>query len=261
MERFYARAAILFAAIQLCIIANVWAADPLIHIKLAGTVYSDETYIRFKEGTTTNFDFDWDAYKIMSMETTPSMYTIINSTDYSINSIPAPDSLPVIQLGIKILEESVYTMSFENSTGLHNYILIDKKMNTQVAVDSSTIYSFIGYTTDAPDRFELQWQNPSSQFHRKNIALGTQSFSKENMNITSCKGGIYLSLKDTPTDNYKIEIIRVGGKILETFTKDIPASTAYGEYIELSDFLLDGNYVARLTVNEVTEAYHIIVLK
>ncbi len=260
MERFYVKAAILLIAIQSCIITNVWASDPLIHIKLTGNVYSDETYIRLREGTTTSFDFDWDAYKIMSVGTTPSMYTSIGSTDYSINSIPAPDSLPVIQLGTKILEESVYTMSFENSTGLHNYILVDKKMNTQIAVDSSTIYSFVGYTTDAPDRFELQLQQSSSE-NKRIVSLGTKSYSKENMNVTSCKGGVYVSLKDVPADSYKIEIIRVGGRVLETITKEIQASTTYGEYIELSDSLLDGNYVARLTVNDATESFHIIVLK
>ena len=260
MERFYVRTLILFIVFQSFVIGNSWASDPLIHIKLTGVVYSDETYIRFKEGTTTGFDFDWDAYKIMSGGTTPSMYTIIGNVDYSINSIPAADSLSVVQLGIKILEESVYTMSFENSTGLHNYTLVDKKTNTQIAIDSSTVYSFIGSTTDATDRFELQWHDPSEN-NRQILTLGTKAQTKGKMNVTSCKGGIYVTLKDIQADTYKIEMIRIGGRVLQTITKEIQASTVYGEYIELSDFLVDGNYIARLTVNDTTESFHIVVLK
>jgi hypothetical protein len=133
--------------------------DPLIRIKLSGNTYSDETIIRFKTATTTNFDFQYDATKIMSAGSTPSIYTIINSTNYSINSIPSPDSLPVIQLGSQINEKSSYTLSFANSTGLHGYTLYDKLLDREIAIDSSTVYTLDGLIGEDPMRFELRYKS------------------------------------------------------------------------------------------------------
>lgn len=99
MDRFYVKSIIVTiffqSAILFNLLSNAYAqTDSLIRIKLSGAVYSDETIIRLLDGSTTQFDFDFDAYKIMSGGTTPSIYTKIDNTNYSINSIPSFDSLP-----------------------------------------------------------------------------------------------------------------------------------------------------------------------
>ncbi|MGN6645067.1 MAG: hypothetical protein ACTHJT_00945 [Cytophaga sp.] len=260
MERFYVKAVLLCIFIQSFIVNNLHAMDPLIWVRLKGVTYSDETVIRFREGTTTNFDFDFDAYKIMSTGTTPSVYTRIGNTDYSINAIPAADSLPTIKLGTKILEESLYTMSFANSTGLHGYVLIDKKLNTQTAVDSSSTYSFIGYVEDDPDRFELQLEKylPNIVSY---VSLVTKAPSVNKIQVSSCAGGIYVSLKELYADNYKIEIIRLGGRIVQTIETVIQPSASYEALIQLENSLIAGNYVARVTAGAMQESFHIAIVK
>jgi len=230
-------------------------SDPLIRIKLSGTVYSDEAIIRFKDVTTTSFDFDWDAYKIMSGASTPSMYSYIGTTNYSINSIPLADSLPIINLGTKISEDGNYTMSFENSDGLHNYVLIDKKLGVEIGVDSSSVYPFTGLVADAADRFELHYQIADT---KRNFAPEKSAAAYES-NITSSTGGIVVSFKNVSESAYTIEVLGMGGRIFKTITKEIPASESYVEYIELLN-LSAGNYLVKLTYNNSTSSHHIVVI-
>jgi len=260
MDRFYVKSIIITIFFQSAILFTIRTgahaqSDPLIRIKLSGTIYSDETIIRFKDVTTTSFDFDWDAYKIMSGSTTPSIYTYIGNTNYSINSIPLADSLPIIHLGTKILEDGNYTISFENSDGLHNYVLIDKKLEVEIPIDSSSVYPFTGLVTDAADRFELHYQIADM---KRNVAP-EKSDAEYESNITSSTGGIVVSFKNVSESSYTIEILGMGGRIFKTITKEIPTSEAYVEYIELLN-LSAGNYLVKLTCNNSTSSYHIVVI-
>lgn len=238
--------------------SNAYAqTDPIIRIKLSSTTYSDETIIRFKDETTTSFDFEYDAYKIMSGRTTPSMYSSIGTTDYSINSIPAADSLPNILLGTKIMEDGLYSMTFESSTGLYNYVLLDNKTGTEIAVDSSSTYSFTGLIADASNRFELHYKTESSE--RSNISLANNNFQASEVYITSSLGGIYVSMTNATVDRYTIEFIRVGGTVAESVTKEIYDHASYNEFIETKE-LTAGNYLVKLTKGEIASSFHVIIL-
>jgi hypothetical protein len=270
MERFYRQSIIITIFFQSVILFATTAVqattDPIIRIKLSGTVYSDETIIRFKEGTTTAFDFDYDAYKIMSRRTTPSMYTYIGTTNYSINSIPSKDSLPTIQLGTKINENGIYTMSFENSDGLHNYILIDKKLGEEIFVDSSVVYSFTGSVSDAVDRFELQLQVADTSSSNINMVFSeepampiSKMVPEPSVSVVSCYGGILVSLEDVSVGMYKIEIVGMGGRVLETMTNSISSSGLTRDYIEVNN-LTAGNYLVRLLCDNKVSTYHIVII-
>src|SRR5690606_26119172 len=120
-------------------------------------------------------------------------YTYIGTTNYSINSIPSKDSLPTIPLGTKINENGIYTMSFENSDGLHNYILIDKKLGEEIFVDSSVVYSFTGSVSDAADRFELQLQVADTGISNVNMVFSeepatpvSQMAAQSSVSVASC---------------------------------------------------------------------------
>jgi len=261
MNSFYIRSITMTILLQSVILFTIHSSvhaqsDPLIRIRLSGTVYSDETVIRIKNTTTTNFDFDYDAYKIMSGGTTPSMYTYIGTTNYSINSIPASDSLPIINLGTKILEDGNYIMSFENSDGLHGYILIDKKLGVEVPVDSSSAYSFTGLIGDAINRFELQYKIESEN---KENSVPDNSYTVCEANITSSVDGIFVLLKNASEGQYKIEVLGMGGRVLKTITKEVSNSESHGEYIELSN-LTAGNYLVKFTYNKYISSHHIIII-
>jgi hypothetical protein len=231
--------------------------DPIIRIKLKGTVYSDETIIRFKTATTTNFDFQYDANKIMSAGSTPSIYTIINSTNYSINSIPSPDSLPVIQLGSQINETSSYTVSFANCTGLHGYTLYDKFLDREIGIDSSTIYAFEGVVGELLMRFELRYKNATNNRITTSLRLNTNDSS--NIRVASCPGGMYLAFKTYNPENYSIKIIGVGGRVLKIVEKENLNTSLNAQFIELSDLSI-GTYVVLILADNSESSYHIALL-
>jgi hypothetical protein len=231
--------------------------DPIIRIKLKGTVYSDETIVRFKTGTTTNFDFQYDANKIMSAGSTPSIYTIIDSTNYSINSIPSPDSLPVILLGSQINETSSYTLSFANSTGLHGYTLYDKLLDSEIAIDSSTIYTFEGVVGESVMRFELRYKKVSN--NRITTSLRSNTNDSSNVGVGSCPGGMYLAFKNYIPENYSIIIIGVGGRVLKTVEKVHLNASLNAQFIELSD-LKTGTYVVHIVTDNAESSYQISLL-
>jgi len=235
------------------------ASDPIIRIKLTGTVYSDETIVRFKTTTTTNFDFQYDANKIMSACTTPSIYTTIHAINYAINSIPSPDSLPVIQLGSQINETSSYTLSFANSTGLHGYTLYDKLLDSEIAIDSSTIYTFDGVIGEDPIRFALRYQ--SSTYPINSICSltnsGLKTTNSSNIVVGSCSGGMSLIFKNGTPENYTIKIVREGGRIIKFIRRE--SINTNSEFIELND-LIAGSYVVVIAVHGSESSYHIALL-
>ena len=271
MDRFHVKYFIAVIFFQSVILFNSPTSayaqtDSIIRIKLSGSVYSDETVIRIKEGTTTSFDFDYDAYKIMSGRTTPSMYTYIGTTNYSINSIPAKDSLRTILLGTKIKENGTYIMSFENSTGLHDYILIDKKLGEEIPVDSSVIYSFTGSVNDAVNRFELQLQVPDNNIistvykEEEPVKPSMPTLVAEPIvDVTSCSGGIHVSLKDVSASMYQIEIVGMGGRVLKTITKSIGDTGTSNDFIEVND-LTAGNYLVKLIYDNIVTSYQVVII-
>ena len=77
---------------------------PLIRLKIEGSNLSDEAVIRFNEKAKTTFDSEFDALKFSITGTAVSLWTYIGSVNYSINSIPFPETQTAVPVGITSLK-------------------------------------------------------------------------------------------------------------------------------------------------------------
>ncbi|MEO6883928.1 MAG: PKD domain-containing protein [Bacteroidia bacterium] len=130
-----------------------------IHLRINGNSYSDETFILFNKEATMAFDSLLDAYKIVSTSTAvPSISSLSQNADFSINSIPELDSSLSIPLRVKVGTSGTYTISSDNLTNIpKNSCLVLEDLLTGIKTDlkNTNTYSFtISDTTNAP-RFLL----------------------------------------------------------------------------------------------------------
>jgi PKD repeat protein len=86
MEKIYKLAILL----SLLFSGQVLAQTDALKLRIDGNNYSDETIIRFAQGATADFDGDYDAWKMFSINTqVPAIYTQIDSVSpLSINALP-----------------------------------------------------------------------------------------------------------------------------------------------------------------------------
>lgn len=148
-------------------------------------------------------------------------------------------------------------MSFESGTSIQPYTLVDKKMGIEINVTDQTAYTFTGSVTDAADRFELYFKRDSDNKVSTSINKGYNT--EHGAFVSSCPGGMFVSLTNVSEKEYTIEMVRSGGRIIETFTKQINTSSSYGEYIELSH-LTPGSYVVKLTIGDTVSTFHVDTL-
>lgn len=266
MESFYRKSIIARAFIQVLVFVGIqyttFAINPLIRIKVSGIVYSDETIVRYNPAATTGFDFQYDASKIMSTGTTPSIYSIIGTKKYAINTLPSPDSLLTLQLGCKILQTGTYTMTFVNSTDMHGYFLYDKFLSSEIPIDSSTVYTFSGAVGDAQGRFELRYRNTNNNLNftvLNNFTVLDNVEAKEisEVFVGSCIGGMFVSFKNRIPENYIIQVIGQGGRVLKIVER--AGTVLESEFVALDD-LSAGSYIVLIHTDDADSSCQISLL-
>jgi hypothetical protein len=214
--------------------------DPYLRLTVTGNVYSDESVIRYNSAATNNFDSDYDAYKFMNKGTTPSLYTTIGTVVYSINSLSEPSAEPVMPVCLKILENGIYSLKIENNT-VSNYVLLDKKLNTQTLIDGSA-YTFVASLFDNVNRFELRLEVMPSL----TMAI-TPLNQSSGLQIYSTLGGVLIHSDQFEGNNCDVELLNETGLLLKTIHMQI--STTGTDFIELSD-MVSGLYLIKVTINE-----------
>lgn len=123
--------------------------------------YSDESVIRFFGAATTSFDTDYDAYKLKNVGNNPNLYTEIENTTYSINSLPDSFINVDLTLHAEVAFSGLYTLKFDEiweSDSLCSVTLIDKLLNFSQDLKAKPIYSFNCEEGSASDRFILNFK-------------------------------------------------------------------------------------------------------
>jgi len=136
-----------------------------IKLTASGNGYDDETFIRFMQGATTNFDGQYDAYKLKGYYSDIS--SIINDTsDLSINSLPALTADIDIKIRFTVTVSGTYSIRRDSILMLpmSSCLILEDLLNGNMTDLRSVIsYSFtISDTTKAP-RFLLHISAPISK--------------------------------------------------------------------------------------------------
>jgi len=109
----------------------------VVSLKVTGNGYSDETVIRFMDDASVAFDGSYDAYKLLSADFVPSLYTGSGDEIMSINSQPATDMVP---MSFQTSVTGTYTIEAIGTSDFANVVLEDlvTGVQTNLLTDSYT---------------------------------------------------------------------------------------------------------------------------
>ncbi|MDZ4665807.1 MAG: T9SS type A sorting domain-containing protein [Bacteroidota bacterium] len=142
-------------------------APSFMKLTLGGNLFTDETYIRFDNSATNQYDAAYDARKIISSNTlVPGLSTQdITNADLSINSLPAITNSLNITVKTVVGVAGTYTITGDSMVNMplgFCIVLEDLATTTKTNLRNTTSYTFtISDTTIAP-RFVLHIGTPIS---------------------------------------------------------------------------------------------------
>ncbi len=131
---------------------------PLIRLTLTSPKSEDETVIRLEPMATNGFDDEFDAGKMFAIASKRALiYSEMNGENYSINSVPWPETKIVIPLTLKIPEAGTYKIrrSQLQGTGNSKITLSDKVTGKSVDLQAFTEYSVSAPEGTLAGRFTL----------------------------------------------------------------------------------------------------------
>jgi len=137
---------------------NQQEVENLLVLQINGNGFSDKTYFNINNNATFGFDNQYDAYKLFGINEAPQLYSILPGKKLSINVFPHPTNIAYIPLGLRVGENTQYSINISenNMADSISLILEDLKEGISVSLDSIS-YTFSAATTDNTNRFKLHF--------------------------------------------------------------------------------------------------------
>jgi hypothetical protein len=130
-----------------------------------GNTMWDETVLQFNDEATSEFDGDFDAFKITANEEAPSLFTKLDDgTKVAINSLPNASLSGDIPVGFSSGKTGTYTFDVHGINTMSHDLpiyLIDTRSNTSINLRNDSSYVFEYHTSDDPMRFLLHFSSPT----------------------------------------------------------------------------------------------------
>ncbi len=203
--------------------------------------YSDEAIIEFNHGSD-----EGGAPKLFSsISEAPSLYTLKNTEEYSINFLRELNEDIIVPLGFSAGVDGSYTInatqleSFKNGTKIY---LEDKNLNTTIELSKTSSYTFTASTTDASDRFLLHFKSTTA----------VEDMETLEANIYAYDGKIYIS-GINQMNNVRAEVLSVDGRTLYT-------ESYHGEaVVNVPGHFVPGCYLVRLSSEKAVLTKKLII--
>ena len=206
----------------------------------SANTYTDEMVVRFDANATYAGVTKWPSL----IATAPSLYSVKNNENYTINTLTGVNSNLVVPVGFKAGANGMYsiTASGLNSFSTPTYVYLeDLTNNTITDLNSTAMYSFAATTTDNADRFQLIF------------ALSPLSISnnvKENTNIYSYDNTIYVN----SNENIKqIDVYNTLGQLIKSF------ENKSGSIVVNMNGNVEGYYIVKVITNTNVYSQKVLV--
>ncbi len=193
-----------------------------IDLQVTGNGYSDNSIVILNEQATDNFDFYYDAYKLLSpMDSVPQIYSISGGDILSLDNRPQSE---VIQLGFMCGVSGNYSINLNKLTDISSVILEDTKTGTMHDMQDGN-YNFEYSITDNETRFRLHMQ-----------VTGTIELQEDLFSVYASDKTIYVK-SDQNIDNGTISVCDIVGRviskqeIINSNSVSIPVNVNTGIYI------------------------------
>ncbi len=212
---------------------NAETVDNVLNLNISGNGYKDKAIVAFNPASTSGFDSDYDAYKLLGIAEAPQLYSIIQDNILAVNSLPSIETNSDVSLGFKAGAENIYTLtvngieSFGSSTPV---LLEDLKTNTILDLRVNPMYSFSAVPGDVEHRFNLHF----------NAYTGISENTASIVGIYSYKQMVYIS--NPKALKGKIQIYDITGRLLSSAI--LTGSPSYKINV--------GNYTGNLLVKVIT---------
>ncbi|MBL4594296.1 MAG: T9SS type A sorting domain-containing protein [Flavobacteriales bacterium] len=211
--------------------------------KITGNNYSDETIIRLVNGATQNFDGNYDAWKLFSLNpNVPSIYTqVAVGQELSINALPEFTEDKSITIYTNIPVNGSYTINVEEIFALtSNYkiSLTDMSSNTHYRLLGDTALTF---------NFTTQQNSPSFTF---NISTAiTTSISNETC-FSMDDGSIMIN--NAGNTDWNIQILDAANNTVVNSN----SNSSLNNY----NNLLPGNYTAEVNSKGILDEFSFTII-
>gem|GEM_PF-983858 len=160
--------------------------DNTLHITATNNAngLTDDTYVRFNQDATDDFDSQYDAYKIFAADSTyPQIYTNNGTDDISINSLSELTSERTVLLGFKTTISGQYTITADmvsSFTNNGNTVYLEDIQNGILQdLSANNTYQFTSGVTTGLTRFVLHF-NPTITNITEDAKTGIVIFSSNN---------------------------------------------------------------------------------
>lgn len=126
----------------------------------------DETFVAFNTDATTQFDPEYDANKVQGVNTRHTIYSVVNGTDYAINTLNDVQQTSTVPVSMRPGGNASFkfTVSGISTFDATQYIYLEDKVTGQmIDLRQNPEYTFSMTTAEAFDRFVLHF-TPAAQF-------------------------------------------------------------------------------------------------
>ena len=216
--------------------------SPLLRLELSDQdEEGDETLIRFKNLATEDFDYSFDAFKLMVNESRNQIWSGINNEKYSINSIPFPEEETIIPIMVNIPETGQYTLKSTDISGLDNYniILTDHAQgNYKVDLKQIPEYTFSAEKGVNDNRFTITFGSLTTGFE--------DIESDKSFNIYTSADQLYIQNMSDKWKNSRVDVnvYDLTGRLI---SKHLNNEMYKGETIQLPFNRPNGIYLIEIT--------------
>jgi len=224
-----------------------YKSDPMpntLRIKAGNDVLSDETVIRFAQGTSPYFDAQADAWKLLNTGTNQLYTRAADNGKLALNCFEGPGSFPVVPLNYFVATPGKFTIT---AAGAETFgeetpvVLLDTKTNIRQNLKANPAYTFDAATGDNEERFAIAFG-----------ALGTQSPEEAGISVYAVNQTLYI-FANRPITQTKAEIIDASGKqIHELYLNG-------QQNVSLPLKVSPGMYIVRLVGNDTATSFKVVV--
>ncbi len=136
---------------------------PYLKVNISGNNYSDEIILSELEGSSLEFDNNFDAYHLKGIDEAPQLSISINNTEMTMNAIPKLSEDLIIPLHLSVGNENLYEIKVleETLVDIPNIYLEDLLTNSWVNIKENS-YEFSASPTDNIHRFNLRFASPTN---------------------------------------------------------------------------------------------------
>lgn len=195
-----------------------------------------QTIVRYKDKATENFDGRYDAYYMAGNPTNSVMYTKVQNTKFSINSLPIEHQagIPII---IKTNAADLFTIKYQVTKGIEDYtlLLLDKDLDELYVLMGEDSITFSNEETITTDRFEI--------LHYKKQSITTDVTTEEVQNIKVITSGAGTVINAASAMN-NIAVYSITGSLLwqsneSTHNYTLPSNLPKG--VAIVTVMINGN--------------------